>query len=164
MAACARTVNADGGVTMAGLTRRDLLVLPFTIWMSQRLMALQQADAEDADKLTPLMRAAAKGDLKTVNALLDKGANPNLQNSVQRLTPMMFASFHGHIDVVNALFAKSADPRIQDALGARAVDWAILGRHPEIVKLHTSRGVLEHPFLDLGSMPYAIMDRAAGKK
>ena len=35
-------------------------------------------DEEDQDKLTPLMRASARGDLPAVKALLDKRAGPKL--------------------------------------------------------------------------------------
>src|SRR5262245_55537434 len=90
--------------TMAGGCSREpdvigiaLLALVTTIGAVQPASAINR---EDADKLTVLMRASAKGDLKAVNALLTKGADPNAQSSQQGITALMCASYFGHLDVV----------------------------------------------------------------
>ncbi len=147
-------------------SRRTILALLFAVVVSRvpRVAAQAAIDAEDQDQLTQLMRASAKGDLKAVSALLAKGADPNVQNAVQRVTALMFASYFGHTPVVNALVAKGANVALKDALGAGAVDWAILGDHAALAKVFTDKGARDNPFLTLGSMPFWLMDKAAGTR
>jgi ankyrin repeat protein len=121
-------------------------------------------DQEDQDKLTPLMRASARGDLQAVKALLGKGANPDVQSSVQNVTALMFASYFGHAEVVHALIAKGARVDLKDSIGAAPIDWAAVGGHDEIVKVFEDRRVPLNPFLNMGNMPFWLMDLAAGKR
>ena len=119
--------------------------------------------AQDPDGLTPLMRAAARGDLAQVTALLDEGADPNAGTPSQRVTALMCAAYFGHAPVVQALLAKGAKPGQKDAQGAAAVDWAALGDHPELEKSLTGPGASLNPFLNTGLMPIWLMDKAAGR-
>jgi ankyrin repeat protein len=118
-------------------------------------------DQEDQDKLTPLMRASARGDLQAVKSLLEKGADPDVQSSAQNVTALMFASYFGHIDVVRALVAKGAKVDLKDSIGAAPIDWAAVGGHDEIVKVFEDRRVPLNPFLNMGNMPFWLMDLAA---
>jgi ankyrin repeat protein len=120
-------------------------------------------DQEDQDKLTPLMRAAARSDLKDVNALLAKGANPNVRSSEQNITALMFAAYFGHVDVIKALVARGAQIELKDAAGAAAADWAAVGGHADLEPMLTGKGVSLNPFLNIGALPLAFMDRAKGK-
>ncbi len=121
-------------------------------------------DREDQDKLTQLMRASAKGDLRMVNALLEKGANPNVQSSAENVTALMFASYFGYTDVVKALVAKGAKVDLKDSIGAGPIDWAAVGGHNEIVKMFADQRVPLNPFLAIGNMPLWLMDQAAEKR
>lgn len=118
---------------------------------------------QDPDGLTPLMRAAARGDVKQVTALLDSGADPNAITTAQRVTALMCAAYFGHTAVITALIAKGAKIEQKDAQGAAAVDWAALGDHPELEKVLTGPGVALNPFLNTGLMPMWLMDKAAGQ-
>lgn len=120
-------------------------------------------DAEDADKLTQLMRASAQGDVTRVEALLAKGADPNARSSAQNLTALMFAAYHGHAGVVKALLGKGARLDLKDDLGAAAVDWAAFAGHTDLEKLLTGRGAALNPFLNVGTLPLGTMERAAAK-
>jgi serine/threonine-protein phosphatase 6 regulatory ankyrin repeat subunit B len=120
-------------------------------------------DTEDADHLTPLMRASARGDLKAVVALLDKGANPNARSTDTNVTPLMFAAHFGHTAVIKALLAKGARIELKDTTGAGAVDWAAVGGHDELESMLTGPNVSLNPFLNMGLLPLALMDKAAGK-
>ncbi len=144
-------------------SRRTILAWPFGLasLLAVRLAAQKSIDAEDEDLLTQLMRASAKGDAKAVSALLAKGADPNVQNMVHGLSALMFASYFGHTAVVDVLLDKGAQIPMKDAMGASAIDWAILGEHPALIKTFASKGAREHPFLFLGSMPFFLMDKAA---
>jgi ankyrin repeat protein len=119
---------------------------------------------EDAQKLTPLIRASAKGDVKEVNALLAKGADPNLQSSQQGVSPLMCAAYFGHLEIVQALVAKGAKLNTKDRNGGGAVDWAVAGERDAVDKWLESKGATINPFLNLFSFPVAFMDLAAGKK
>ncbi|XP_061168041.1 IQ motif and ankyrin repeat domain-containing protein 1-like [Saccostrea echinata] len=68
-------------------------------------------ECEDANDNTPLSEAANGGDPKTIQLLLDKGANPNSQGQFKR-TPLYRAAFAGHLESVQVLLQNGADPRI----------------------------------------------------
>jgi ankyrin repeat protein len=117
--------------------------------------------AEDPDGLTPLMRAAARGDLAQVNGLLAKGADPNAGTTPQRVTALMCAAYFGHTAVIKALLGKGARLELKDAQGAAPVDWAALGDHTDLEKMLTGPGAALNPFLNTGTMPIWLMDKAA---
>ena len=118
---------------------------------------------EDPDGITPLMRAAARGQAGELNGLLAKGADVDARTTEQRVTALMFAAYFGHADAVKALLTKGARLNLKDAQGAAAVDWASLGGHPELEKSLTGPGAALNPFLNTGQMPIWLMDKAAGK-
>jgi ankyrin repeat protein len=143
------------GIAIAGL------IAASTVTSAQSKSAINQ---EDAQKLTPLIRAAAKGDLKEVNALLGKGADPNVQSSQQGITALMCAAYFGHLEVVKALVAKGAKLDQKDRNGGGAVDWAVAGDREEVDQWLGSKGATINPFLNLFAFPVSFMDLAAGKK
>ncbi len=125
-------------------------------------LALAQPSA-DADGLTPLMRAAARGDAAQVTTLLGGGADPNSAHAEVRVTPLMFAAYSGHEAVVQLLLDKGARPNLKDAAGASAADWAAQNGHQAIAERLTKAGAQLNPFLNIGVLPFALMDKAAGK-
>jgi ankyrin repeat protein len=128
------------------------------------LQAAPTINKEDAQQLTPLIRAAAKGNLQEVNGLLGKGADPNVQSSHQGITALMCAAYFGHLEVVKALVAKGAKLDQKDRNGGGAVDWAVAGERDDVDQWLASKGATINPFLNLFSFPVAFMDLAAGKK
>jgi ankyrin repeat protein len=120
-------------------------------------------DAPDADGLSTLMRASARGDAAAVTALLAKRADVNLQAAGTRLTALMCASYFGHTEVVKTLLARGATPDLKDASGASAADWASAGSRDATGDVLAKAGAQLNPFLNLGVMPFALMDKAAGK-
>ena len=58
-----------------------------------------------------------------LDALLAKGANPNLKNKLGG-TALMWAAAYGHDETVQLLLAKGADARIKDVDGVTAGGWA----------------------------------------
>ncbi|MCI0337981.1 MAG: ankyrin repeat domain-containing protein [Acidobacteria bacterium] len=90
-----------------------------------------ELDREDQDKLTQLMRAAARGQFETVKGLLAKGANPNIKSSEQWLTALMFASYFGNLEIVKALLEKGAKVDAKDEGGNGPIDWAAVGGNKE---------------------------------
>ena len=53
-------------------------------------------------KITALIAASQNGHVKTVEALLRGGADPNLTDQVG-LTALMYASMYGHVEVMQLL-------------------------------------------------------------
>lgn len=125
--------------------------------------AAAAVNAEDQDKLTPLMKACAKGDLKTVNDLVEKGADVNYPHAQFRVTPLMFAAYFGHADVVKLLIAKGAKVTARDALAAQAVDWAEFDNHTDVANILKANGGQTNFLLPLSSMPFSVMDKAKGQ-
>jgi len=119
--------------------------------------------AADADGLTPLMRAAARGETAQVTSLLAGGADPNAAHAVVRVTPLMFAAYSGHDQVVQLLLDKGATANAKDAAGASAADWASQNGHQGTTERLTKAGAQLNPFLNIGVLPFALMDKAAGK-
>lgn len=117
----------------------------------------------DADGLTPLMRAAARGETAQVTSLLAGGADPNQAHAELRLTPLMFAAYGGHDAVVQLLLDKGARANTKDAAGASAADWASQGGHEPTADRLGKAGAQLNPFLNVGILPFGLMDRAAGK-
>lgn len=117
----------------------------------------------DTNGLTPVMRAAARGDAAQVTALVAAGADVNLAHAEVRLTPLMFAAYFGHDAVVQLLLEKGARANTKDAAGASAADWAAQGGHQAVAGRLTGAGAQLNPFLNVGGLPFGLMDIAAGK-
>ena len=108
-------------------------------------------DKEDAAGLakaehsSALHRAAERGDKKTVELLLAKGADVNALDGermidYQELTALHWAAFTGHADVAAALIAKGADINAGAGAGATPLHLAAAGSHKSVVELLISKG------------------------
>ncbi len=83
---------------------------------------------------TPLMHAAYEGDVGRVAALLQDGADPNIQDESGD-TALMFASLAGHFAVVKLLLGHGADVRARARNGWGALDAAKSKGHAEVITL-----------------------------
>jgi len=70
--------------------------------------------------ISPLARAVQSGNLKAVQALLNKGADPNIKNSVEAPV-LVVAAGRGDTAMVQALLAKGANTEARDAESATAL-------------------------------------------
>jgi ankyrin repeat protein len=82
----------------------------------------------------PLVVAAGDGNLAGVQALLDRGADPN-QADESQTTPLMAASWGGHAEVARLLLDVGARPNEGDASRATPLMAASLGGHLPVVQL-----------------------------
>ena len=87
------------------------------LWLS---IATPQSFAED---IPYLLTAASKGDVATVKAMLDSGANANSKDE-NSITALMYAARKNNADVVAALINKGAEINAQDKGGWTALMFA----------------------------------------
>ena len=108
---------------------------------------------EDGGIVAPgvLHRAAARGDARAVQWLLDHGAGPDARWSHwgAEVTPLHLAAREGQVEVVRLLLASGADPSVRDRMhDGDAAGWAEHGRNPpaprwrevvEILRSHAAK-------------------------
>jgi ankyrin repeat protein len=70
--------------------------------------------------------AVGHGDTATVKALLNSGADPNLNFGVLEISPLDSASQDGRLEIVQLLLAHNARPRGLD------VQWAAENKHYDV--------------------------------
>jgi ankyrin repeat protein len=75
---------------------------------------------------TPLLHAIHKAQVKSVEALIEGGADVNRIGG-DGVTPLMMAAGYGYVDIVRVLLEHGANPRIADSGGFHAIDLAAAG-------------------------------------
>ena len=103
----------------------DTILLPLTIY--EQFVAGQ------------LQKAASRGDVDAVNAMLDKGTDIN-ETYDHRRTALMYSAWNGHIAVVQLLLDKGADVNTRDQFGNTALTIATRRGHTEVVQLLMNAG------------------------
>lgn len=83
---------------------------------------------------TPLMHAAAKGDLQTVQQLISNGENITVEDTNGR-NALLYAIINDHLTVVQYLLQQGADANSADKLGNTALIIAAAVGDVEIIKL-----------------------------
>lgn len=87
---------------------------------------------EDTGK-TPLITAINNNDNKMVEYLLDVGANPNAGN--YHHSPLVLMIFSNNYYLVKLLLEKGADQNKLESMGRLPLDFAVLQRNMDIIKL-----------------------------
>ena len=80
---------------------------------------------------TPLLQAAAKGNIEIIKMLIDLGANVNAAENDGWIA-IMFPAFQGRADVLDALFDAGADALQTNKQGKYAFDLAISNGHKQL--------------------------------
>ncbi|XP_026290950.1 ankyrin repeat family A protein 2 [Frankliniella occidentalis] len=91
-----------------------------------------KTDSPDENGLTPLMWAAAYGQLSTVQLFLKHGAQID-KLGPEGETPLLLAAAAGHHDVVRLLLNEGAAVNHADDIGNTAIMYAAHGDHPHCV-------------------------------
>ncbi|XP_068697632.1 uncharacterized protein [Montipora foliosa] len=81
-------------------------------------------DATGASGWTALHEAASSGHRDVVLLLLESGADPDIQDSIQKCTPIHLAAKNGHLEVVRSLARGGARLDLRNSLGKIPQDWA----------------------------------------
>jgi ankyrin repeat protein len=92
-------------------------------------------DSRDAEGKTPLIHACTGPFAKSVEALLDAGADVNARETTEGFTPLMMAAGLGEQEVVQVLLEHKADKTLLDADQESASDHARNSGHTAIVEL-----------------------------
>lgn len=76
------------------------------------------------DGYTLLHYACEAGHVRLVQALLDRGANPNAVEELHDETPLHLASYGDHTEAVTILIQHGADPAMKTIMGVSPYDYA----------------------------------------
>ncbi|XP_005409677.1 PREDICTED: DNA-binding protein RFXANK isoform X2 [Chinchilla lanigera] len=93
----------------------------------------------DERGFTPLIWAAAFGEIETVRFLLDWGADPHVL-AKERESALSLASMGGYTDIVGLLLERDVDINIYDWNGGTPLLYAVRGNHVKCVEALLARG------------------------
>ncbi|KAF8510189.1 ankyrin repeat-containing domain protein, partial [Hysterangium stoloniferum] len=99
-------------------------------------------DKHDWRKLGPPVHVAAYYGLHgVIEALLNGGADPNVEAGDDNGTALTAAASEGHMEVLEVLLAHGADPNVQASEHGTALTAAASGGHVEVIKVLLAHGV-----------------------
>ena len=118
--------------------------------------------------LTALHFAARQGNLESVEALVEGGANVNAPSPADRTTPLLIATINGQFDLAMYLLEHGADPNLSSEAGTTPlyavvnVQWAPIAAYPQprayLQQRHTYLDLMR-TLLDKGAEPNARINR-----
>ena len=88
---------------------------------------------------TPLLHAAAEGDLESMRVLLDHGADPNARNG-RNESPLGYACSYEKWEAAKLLVERGADVNGIEREGRTHLDWVTEGRDEQGIQLLRSLG------------------------
>ncbi len=118
--------------------------------------------------LAPLHLAARQGEMESVKALIDAGADVNQRGAGDPVTPVLIATMNGHFDLAKYLLDKGADPNLAQTNGVAALyaalncQWAAKALYPQpraYEQQHLSYLELMRALLDKGADPNARLTK-----
>ncbi|KAK2542204.1 Rfxank [Columba guinea] len=102
----------------------------------------------DERGFTPLIWAAAFGEIETVRHLLEWGADPHAL-AKERESALSLASMGGYTDIVTMLLERNVDINIYDWNGGTPLLYAVRGNHAKCVEALLVQQVIENHILKL---------------
>ncbi len=118
--------------------------------------------------LAPMHLAARQGEIESVKALMDAGADVNQVGAGDSITPLLIATMNGHFDLAKQLLDKGANPNIAQNNGAAPlyaalnVQWAAKALYPQpraYEQQHASYLDLMQVLLEKGADPNARLTK-----
>jgi hypothetical protein len=89
---------------------------------------------------SPLLSAAAKGQVKMVKLLAERGADLNYRHPITKMTAVAHAAYDGNNELLEVLLQKGADPNIKGRAGVSVLRLATDQGHPDSVAILTKYG------------------------
>uniref|UniRef100_A0A6G1RMB8 Regulatory factor X associated ankyrin containing protein n=1 Tax=Hypotaenidia okinawae TaxID=2861861 RepID=A0A6G1RMB8_9GRUI len=117
----------------------------------------------DERGFTPLIWAAAFGEIETVRHLLEWGANPHTL-AKERESALSLASMGGYTDIVTMLLERKVDINIYDWNGGTPLLYAVRGNHVKCVEALLARGADLTTEADSGYTPMDLAVALGHKK
>ncbi|KAK1157086.1 DNA-binding protein RFXANK isoform X1 [Acipenser oxyrinchus oxyrinchus] len=118
---------------------------------------------QDERGFTPLMWAAAFGEVATVTYLLEKGADPTVL-ARERESALSLASSGGYTDIVNTLLKHHVEINTYDWNGGTPLLYAVRGNHVKCVESLLGRGADLTMEADSGYSPMDLAVALGHKK
>ena len=103
------------------------------------LLILMGASCMGSDATSELIDAAAAGDTRLVQRVINSGTDPDSRAN-DDWTALTVSAREGHVAVVKVLLDSGADPNRAEGGGNTPLFWAAWGGHPEVAKLLLDRG------------------------
>ncbi|XP_054252219.1 DNA-binding protein RFXANK [Indicator indicator] len=117
----------------------------------------------DERGFTPLIWAAAFGEIETVRHLLEWGADPHAL-AKERESALSLASMGGYTDIVTLLLERNVDINIYDWNGGTPLLYAVRGNHVKCVEALLARGADLTTEADSGYTPMDLAVALGHKK
>ncbi|NWH15495.1 RFXK protein, partial [Grus americana] len=117
----------------------------------------------DERGFTPLIWAAAFGEIETVRHLLEWGADPHVL-AKERESALSLASMGGYTDIVVMLLERNVDINIYDWNGGTPLLYAVRGNHVKCVEALLARGADLTTEADSGYTPMDLAVALGHKK
>uniref|UniRef100_G1MZ25 Regulatory factor X associated ankyrin containing protein n=2 Tax=Meleagris gallopavo TaxID=9103 RepID=G1MZ25_MELGA len=117
----------------------------------------------DERGFTPLIWAAAFGEIETVRHLLEWGADPHML-AKERESALSLASMGGYTDIVIMLLERNVDINIYDWNGGTPLLYAVRGNHVKCVEALLARGADLTTEADSGYTPMDLAVALGHKK
>jgi ankyrin repeat protein len=112
-------------------------------WLFGGMVPTGLVQAQLPPSATELHRAADRGDVAAVQALLAVGADVNVRDYFNQ-TPLHYAAAAGHKDVAELLLASGADVDVVDRWAETPLYYAVDGGYKDVVELLLTRGAGIH--------------------
>ncbi len=109
---------------------------------------------------TPLTKAAGKGDVNTVRALLEKGVAVDEKSFMlgNELTALHWAAYNGRTDIVRILLEAGADMNFQDVVGYTPLHYGAFYNYSGVVSLLLDAGA-DHDVVSQFGTPLQIAQK-----